>query len=218
MADIEVTAWGHSAVRLERDGRRLVIDPGMFSDTAVIATANAVLITHEHPDHVAAEPLLAALRSEASLEVWAPAGVVTQLVSAGAPAERLHEAVPGEAFTAAGFMVLAVGGQHAVIHPDIPRVANVGYLVEERILHPGDSFADAPDGTSVGLLLLPISAPWLKVAESVDYLRRVDPELAVPIHDAVLSDAGRALHDRVIGQLAGSVEYRRLAPGDTLVV
>jgi hypothetical protein len=38
----------------------------------------------------------------------------------------------------------------------------------------------------------------------------------VPIHDAILSDAGKALVDRVVGSLAGSVEYRRLAAGESI--
>lgn len=216
MSEIKVTTWGHSAVRFERAGRRLLIDPGVFSDATVLPSADAVLITHEHPDHFAAEPLLAVLGADAAVEIWAPAPVVTQLAEAGAPGDRLHEAVPGTGFTAAGFAVRAVGGQHAVIHPDIPRVANVGYLVEEKALHPGDSFVDPPAATPLSLLLLPISAPWLKVAEAVEYLRRVAPSTAVPIHDSLLSDAGRGLHDRVIRQLAQSTEYRRLAPGETL--
>jgi hypothetical protein len=83
-------------------------------------------------------------------------------------------------------------------------------------LHPGDSFTPTPEGTRLELLFLPVSAPWLKLAESIDYLKAAAPRIAVPIHDAILSDAGKALVDRVVGSLAGSVEYRRLAAGESI--
>lgn len=66
------------------------------------------------------------------------------------------------------------------------------------------------------MLFLPVSAPWLKLAELIHYLRAASPALAVPIHDAILSDAGRALVDRLLGTLAGSIDYRRLAPGESV--
>lgn len=214
----EITTWGHACVRFERGGRRLVIDPGGFSDLAVLDDADAVLITHEHADHVAPGPLVAAFQARPELAVWAPAVVVRQLIDAGAPEARLHAAADGDTFTAAGFAVRAVGERHAVVHPDVPTVANVAYLVEGAALHPGDSFTAPPAGADVALLFLPVSAPWLKVAEAVDFLRAVAPGTAVPIHDAILSEPGKALVDRVIGGLAGGTVYRRLAPGEAFAL
>src|SRR3954454_20813000 len=100
----------------------------------------------------------------------------------------------------------------------MPTPVNHAYLIDGVALHPGDSFTPAPDGTRLELLFLPVSAPWLKLAESIDYLKAAAPRIAVPIHDAILSDAGKALVDRVVGGLAGAAEYRRLAPGDSLSV
>ena len=214
----DITTWGHACVRFERGGRRLVIDPGAFSDLSVLDDADAVLITHEHADHVDAARLVAALGARPALEAWAPGDVVRQLVEVGAPAARLHTAADGDAFSAAGFAVRAVGRWHAVIHPDLPRVANVAYLVEGAALHPGDSFTAPPAGTDVALLFLPVSAPWMKLAEAVDYLRAVGPRVAVPIHDAILSEPGRALTDRVVGALAGAMEYRRRMPGESFTL
>jgi L-ascorbate metabolism protein UlaG (beta-lactamase superfamily) len=81
--------------------------------------------------------------------------------------------------------VEVLGGQHAVIHPDIPVVPNNAYLVDGTHLHPGDSYTPPPE--PVDVLFLPTGAPWLKVSEAVDYLRAVAPRTAVPIHEAVLS-------------------------------
>jgi L-ascorbate metabolism protein UlaG (beta-lactamase superfamily) len=82
--------------------------------------------------------------------------------------------------------VNVVGGEHAVIHPDIPVVANTGYLLDHgAFYHPGDSF-HVPE-QRVDVLGLPTAAPWLKVAEAVDFFRAVAPRVAVPIHQGLLA-------------------------------
>lgn len=214
-----ISSYGHSCIRLERDGHVLVLDPGGFSDPAALVGAGAVLVTHEHVDHVAPDRLVAALASAADLRVWAPRPVVDQLVAAGAPAERLHAVTEGDTFVAEGFTVRAVGHRHATIHPAIPPVANVAYLVDGALLHPGDSFTPPPADVHVDVLLLPVAAPWLKLSEAADYLQSVAPRVAVPIHDAILSDAGRGLVDRLLpGFAADGTQYRRLRAGETLTV
>ncbi|GIG34972.1 MBL fold metallo-hydrolase [Cellulomonas pakistanensis] len=213
MTDTTITHHGHACVRLERAGRRLVLDPGSFSDLTVLDDAEAVLVTHEHVDHVDVARLAAALAGRHGLAAWAPADVVAQLVEAGAPAARVRAVVAGDVFEAAGFEVRAVGEQHALIHPDVPRPRNVGYLVDGGLLHPGDAFTEPPAGTRVEVLLVPVAAPWLKLAEAIDYVRAVHPRVAAPIHDAILSEPGRALADRLVGGLGGAGEYVRIAAG-----
>jgi L-ascorbate metabolism protein UlaG (beta-lactamase superfamily) len=209
-APTTVTSWGHACIRFEKADRRLVLDPGGFSDAAVLADADAVLVTHEHPDHVDPGTLVPALAARPALEVWAPAGAVAQLVEAGGPADRVHAAASGDAFTAAGFDVRVTGERHAVVHPDLPVAQNLAYLVDGAALHPGDSFTPPPAGVAVDLLLVPVAGPWLKLSEAVDYVRAVRPRVAVPIHDAVLTGAGRALPDRLVGSLGGAAEYVRI--------
>lgn len=205
-----ITHWGHACVRLERAGRHLVLDPGSFSDLAVLDDADAVLVTHEHVDHVDVGRLAGALEARVGLTVRAPAGVVAQLVAAGAPADRVLPVADGDAFDAAGFGVRAVGEQHALIHPDVPRAHNVGYLVDGGLLHPGDAFTPPPADARVDVLLVPVAGPWMKLAEAIDYVRAVRPRVAAPIHDAILSDPGRALADRLVGGMGGAGDYVRI--------
>jgi L-ascorbate metabolism protein UlaG (beta-lactamase superfamily) len=214
----ELTFWGHACVRLERAGSRLVIDPGAYSDREAVSSADAVLITHEHADHVVVGELRSIVENNSQLEVWAPDAVIAELSVGDGAAERLHRVRGGDRFVAAGFDVEALGEWHAVVHPDIPRVPNVGYLIDGAVLHPGDSFTQPATGRSVEVLLAPVGAPWLRIAHVIDYVRAVRPRVVVPIHDAHLSDLGNVLVDRLVGSLGGSESYRRLGVGEGLEV
>lgn len=215
---LEFSVWGHAGIRLERDGARLAIDPGSFTDPRLLERTAAVLITHEHADHVEPERLAAAMADSPDLQVWAPGSVAEALATAGAPVARVHVTGPGNDFEAAGFRVRALGGQHAVIHPSLPQVSNLAFLIDEVVLHPGDSFPRLPDDARVELLALPVSAPWMKLAEAADYAAEVSPTTVVPIHDAILSAEGRQIADKILPGLIGGAEYRRLGLGEVLQV
>src|SRR5919205_2577918 len=132
---MELIKHGHACVVLSKGDRRLVIDPGAFTDDAAYQGASAVLVTHEHFDHVVPDQLKAALEADPALEVWTNSSVAELLDGAGS---RVHVVGAGDAVTAAGFEVHVHGELHAQIHPEIPRIANVGFLVEGLVFHPGD--------------------------------------------------------------------------------
>lgn len=199
----------HACVRLEKDGRVLVIDPGAFSEEDAAVGADVVLVTHEHADHFDEDRLRAALEANPAAELWTLRSVADQ-VSAAFPG-RVHTVGNGDAFTAAGFDVRVYGELHAVIHPDIPRITNVGYLVDGAVFHPGDALT-VPDHP-VDTLLLPVMAPWNKISEVIDYVREVRPRRSIDVHDALLADLARPIYDLQVGNLGGA-DHLRLAPGD----
>ncbi|MGW4852139.1 MBL fold metallo-hydrolase [Streptomyces sp. NPDC004288] len=205
---MKLTKKSHACVRLEKDGRTLVLDPGMFTEEDAVLGVDALLVTHEHADHFDEGRLRAALDANPAAEIWTLRSVADR-ISAAFPG-RVHTVGHGDAFTAAGFDVQVHGELHAVIHPDIPRVTNVGYLVDGAVFHPGDALT-VPDHP-VDTLLLPVMAPWNKISEVIDYVREVRPRRAYDIHDALLTDLARPLYDRQIGELGGA-EHARLASG-----
>lgn len=218
-----LTKFTHACVRLEQDGSVIVLDPGNFSEVEeAVAGASAIMITHEHPDHVDEARICAAVHADPRLAVYAPAGVAQALRDAlgqDASASRVHAVEPGEFHTVAGFDVQTFGGQHALIHPHIPVVRNVGYLINGELYHPGDSFI-VPDGASVGTLLVPIHAPWSKTAEVIDFVTSVRAPRAHQIHDALLSEAGLAMvegHVSRLGRRYGT-EFTHLEPRQSVTV
>ncbi|GAA2124460.1 MBL fold metallo-hydrolase [Streptomyces synnematoformans] len=214
---MELTKKGHSCVRLAKDGAVLVVDPGGFSEEDAALGADVLLVTHEHPDHFDEGRLRAALDADPAARLWTLRSVAERL--SGAYPGRVHTVGEGDVVSAAGFEVEVHGQWHAVIHPDIPRITNVGYLVDGAVFHPGDALT-VPDG-GVDTLLLPVMAPWNKLSEVIDYVREVAPRRAVDVHDGLLSDLAPLVYDRMLGPDGpgvGGAEHIRLDPGASLAL
>lgn len=210
---MRLTKFGHACIRIEHDSQVVVVDPGVFTDPEAVDGATAVLLTHEHPDHTHVETLR---RADAPVFT---VDAVAALLRESAPdvAERVTTVAPGESFDA-GLPVRAVGELHAVIHPDLPRVHNSGYLLtagDTTVFHPGDALT-APD-EPVDLLCCVVSAPWMKMSEGVDFARSVGAPRTLAIHDKIYSEAGLGIVDGHMQRLLGEgQEYLRLDDGADL--
>ncbi|MEU4387805.1 MBL fold metallo-hydrolase [Promicromonospora sp. NPDC023805] len=225
---MQLTFHGHACVSLglPDGGGTLVIDPGTFSDTAAaLPGAAAVLITHDHPDHVDVPVVVEHLGSAPDIQVWATTPAADALRAGGAPADRVHEVAPGQVLEIAGVRVTVGGGDHAVIHPEIPRAVNVTYLVETdgaSVFHPGDSYEAPASLPAAGLdvLLLPVAGPWMKLSEAIDFTRSVPARTVVPIHEALLSEIGLTIVGARLdtARLSGDYTYSRLQAGESLTV
>jgi L-ascorbate metabolism protein UlaG (beta-lactamase superfamily) len=211
---LEITHFGHACVLLETGSARLLIDPGGFSSGFEgLRELDAILITHQHFDHLDVDRLPLLLESNSGAQLVADPGSAEQLNGKGLRPKAVR---PGDAFELGGAAVNVVGGEHAVIHPDIPIVDNVGYLIDHgAFYHPGDAF-HVPE-QSIDVLGLPTGAPWLKLSEAVDFLRAVAPRAAVPIHEAVL--AMPSMHYRMFDQLGPrDTSLNVLAKGEATTV
>ena len=210
MGEMQLTKLGHACVRVRKDDRTLVIDPGgLTPESDAIAGAEAVLITHEHFDHLEAARLGKALAEDPRLTVYTCRAVAEILGDAG---DRIRTVGDGDALTIAGFDVAVVGEKHEVVHPDVPPVDNIGFFIDGEVFHPGDAFTVL----SAPTLLVPGQAPWMKNPEMIQYLRAVTPRRAYAVHDGLLNDFGLAL---MTSQLEGEgkhqhADFRRLEPGE----
>jgi L-ascorbate metabolism protein UlaG (beta-lactamase superfamily) len=208
---MRLTKLGHSCLLVEEGGARLLLGPGTLSGGfEELEGLTAVLFTHQHADHLDQARLRGLLDRNPRARVISDQGSAEPLGQAGVEVEVVAD---GQELDVGGVGVRVAGRDHAVIHPDIPVVPNVGYLVGGRLFHPGDAFTEP--GQPVEVLAVPAAAPWLKLAEPIDYLRAVRPKVAVPVHDLVLSDAGRSIHYRQLEQLGtkGGATLRSLDDG-----
>ncbi|QHF19941.1 MBL fold metallo-hydrolase [Rathayibacter sp. VKM Ac-2762] len=210
---MRLTKLEHAAVLIEEDGARLVIDPGSFTRPVEGTTDTvAVVLTHEHADHWTPEQLQRLRDAAPSLRILGPAGV-----AAAAEGFDVETVADGDVVTVGPFELRFFGARHAVIHRSIPVIDNVGVLVNGRAYYAGDSFT-VPEGVDVEVLAAPSGAPWMKIAEAMDYVLEIAPRHAFATHEQVLSEAGRALgHDRLGWAVReGGGEYHALEPGDVL--
>lgn len=208
---MRITKFGHACVRIEHESRALVIDPGNQTGLDAVDGAQAVLLTHEHIDHCDPERLRAC---DAPIFTIA---AVAQHLSASAPdlVERITVVTAGEEF-GEHFTIRAVGELHAVIHPEFARLSNSGYVVSAggtALFHPGDALT--MPGQPVDVLCVPVSAPWLKASEAIEFARSVGAPRNLAIHDRVYSEFGLEIMDGHFAKFltpAGQ-DYARLADG-----
>jgi L-ascorbate metabolism protein UlaG (beta-lactamase superfamily) len=179
---MRIKKFGHACLLVEDADARLLLDPGIFAPGfETLTDLTGVLVTHQHLDHLDQERLPALLERNPAAVLHVDEGTAGQLTDAGYPTRTVRQ---GDVLDL-GTTVQVLGSDHAQIHPDVPVIPNVGYLVGGRLFHPGDSYT-RPD-LPVEILSLPTAAPWMKAAESVDYLRAVHPQVALPIHEALLT-------------------------------
>lgn len=210
--DLQVTSLGHSGMRIEQNGIAIVIDPGILSAPDAAIGADALLITHEHPDHFDPGRIAAAVGARPGLPIWTNKSVAALLDGSGAD---VHVIGDGDAFDINGIAVHAYGEWHAPLHPEIPVVRNTGFLIGGRIFHPGDALTDP--GVPIKLLLVPVQEFFARADALVDYIRQLKPTQVSPVHDATLNDLGHLAIDHFLAQdakpgaFAGTgVPYSRL--------
>ncbi|GAB2684427.1 MBL fold metallo-hydrolase [Thalassiella azotivora] len=211
---MRLTHLGHACLLVETSGARVLVDPGSWSSFEDVTGLDAVVVTHAHPDHVDWSRLPALVEANPGARL-----LMEPAVAASDEARDLTTTAftPGDGVELGDLALEAVGGRHAVIHADVPRIGNVGVLAREAggptLLHPGDSYEATPSGVDV--LAVPVNAPWAAVKETIEFSRAVGAGTVVPVHDHLLSDDGRALYLRLLGSLGGrdgdGVEVRDLA-------
>ncbi len=190
---MRITHLGHSCLLLELADTRILIDPGVFTpDLAPASDLDAIVVTHQHPDHLDQSRLPALLAANPG------ALLLTDPETAQIVRGLGYDVVAQDGSTrAVGAVTLRpVGEKHALINEDLPIIANVGVVVaaegEPTLYHPGDTLAEDPGPVDVACV--PLNAPWQRSREMTGYLRRLAPARAIPIHDGLLNENGRALY------------------------
>lgn len=210
---MKLTKYEHACFTVEKDGMSLVVDPGAFTTDLVIPdNVAAIIITHAHADHLGGDYIAEITTKNPNACIIGPREVTSQLASY--ETKTVHG---GDSFALEGFDLDFYGDDHAVIHPSIPLVQNVGVLIDDRLYYPGDSFT-LPE-KSVDTLALPVAAPWLKISETIEFMKAVGARLAFPTHDAILSDTGKQLVDKVLSSFADAAgtQYKRI-DGETVEI
>ena len=208
---MKITKLEHSGIIIEKDGRRIVFDPVEFVEKLPkLESVIAIIITHKHSDHLQPEVIKRIQDDNPSAKIYTTDEVVSLID--GAVAVR-----NGDSFEIGGFKLSFFSKNHAAIIPGQIPCKNIGVVVDGKVVNPGDSF-DLPN-VDTKVLLVAISAPWLKIAESMEFVDRVKPQIVIPVHDALLSDLGKSISGNWMKKTCNKVgaDYKNLSFGESVV-
>lgn len=187
---MKITKYIHSCLQIEKGSDRILFDPGKFSfmDGEVKASRfediQAIIITHKHPDHIDDESLKEIIKNNENTVVLGNTDVVKMLAEKDIKAKVFES---GE-MTISSFVIKAVDAKHEKILADeLPQ--NTAYIVDDYILHPGDSYDERLynlKGTPI--LCLPIMAPWANEPQTYEFAKNLSPQFVIPIHDGYSKD------------------------------
>lgn len=198
---MKITKFGHSCLLIEENGARILIDPGNYSILQnAVTDIDAIFITHEHNDHCDTASIKTIVERNSGAPVHTNEGVGKKLAAAGIQHELFLD---GQKTMVKGVLVEGVGKKHATIYPTWPELDNTGYRIGGRLFHTGDSLSHELD--SVEILALPMIAPWMRVAEGIDFAKHICPRFVLPIHDGMIRSEIRGIyHDMYKNELAQS--------------
>jgi L-ascorbate metabolism protein UlaG (beta-lactamase superfamily) len=211
---MKLTKHGHACLELEKDGSRLIIDPGFYTEPMDgLAGVVAIVITHMHDDHCYEEQIDRILAANPNAKIFGTDDVAKRLGTRNATA--VHH---GDWHQVGPFTLEFFGDLHQEIHRSIPLIQNTGVMVDDRLYYPGDSYTQ-PD-RPVEILACPTSAPWLKIGDVMDFVAAVKPKRSFATHNALLSDLGHALNNGRVKMVteAGGGEFTSLEVGDSLEI
>lgn len=187
---MKITKYIHACLQIEKGSDKILFDPGLFSfaeglvKPSQFENIQAVIITHKHPDHVDADSLKEILKNNENAIVFANSDIAKTLAEKEIEAEVFES---GER-NIAGFDFEAFDAPHeAILADELPQ--NTAYLIDGKILHPGDSYSKsllAKKGTEI--LCLPTMAPWTTELTTFDFAVEMSPQIVVPIHDGYAKD------------------------------
>lgn len=210
---MKITRYGHAAVLVEVTDQRILIDPGTFSSDEAFALTDlaAIVVTHQHPDHLDVDRYGRLLEANPGAVLLADPQSAVKLDGPWLQNADGKETLLGQV------LVRGVGSTHAEITPQLPRVDNVGVVIradgEPTVFHPGDTYEHAPEGVDV--LAVPLSAPWAKVSETIDFVQRIAPASLFPIHDCTISDRAYPIYWGHVSSFGGVEDSRLLSQSES---
>jgi L-ascorbate metabolism protein UlaG (beta-lactamase superfamily) len=217
---VRIAKYIHSCVLFEHEGDKLLFDPGNYSflegrvDPATFRDVSTVVITHSHPDHLALEPLKQILALSGA-DVVTNGEVAAILQDQGIAATTIEEGT----LTAGAFTLRAIPTPHEAILADtVPR--HTAFLVDDRVLNCGDSFADPLlPYAGVEVLIMPVTAPFLTEVGAAAFARSMRPRQVIPVHDGGAKEFFVRQrfdnYDRVFAAMG--VQFHKLAEPDASV-
>lgn len=207
---MKITKLGHCCLLIETKGKTILTDPGSYTVEAHSKLTNIdwVLFTHEHQDHYHLDSLKIILTNNPKVIIYANISVGSLLSQANIEHKTINH---GDNISLGEISVLGIGEKHAMMHSSIPPSDNIGYFIDDKLWYPGDAFTDPQ--RAVDVLALPVSGPWMKIGEAIDYALKLKPRIAFPVHDGTRFGSAHNLPLKILPQ--HGIEFVSMIEGET---
>jgi L-ascorbate metabolism protein UlaG (beta-lactamase superfamily) len=180
---MKITKLGHCCLLIEIQGVRFLTDPGNYTTLQnEIKNIDAVIISHEHTDHLHIESVKTILKNN-------PGAIIISNSSVGKILEKENisytKISDGEEIKIKDISISGHGQKHAPIYEGYEQTENTGYFFDKKLFYPGDAFTKIDE--KIDILAFPIAAPWLNIQQAMDYVLEIKPRVAIPVHDGGLT-------------------------------
>ncbi len=185
---MKIIKFGQSCLLIEEKGLRILTDPGSFSiDQNLVKNIDVILISHSHQDHLSLDSLKDILNNNPQAKIFTNSSVGNILEKENIAYSILEN---GQKINEKDVSIEAFGDSHEIIYPTLPTLQNTGFLIAEKLFFSGDAFTDI--NKKVEILALPVTGPFLKISESIDYALKINPKICIAIHDGIGKSPGDA--------------------------
>ena len=207
---MKITKLGHCCLLIETKGKRILTDPGSYTVEAhsKLTDIDYVFFTHEHQDHYHLESLRFILENNPNVIIYSNNSVSEVLDKESIKHNLVNN---GGSVTLGEISIVGIGEKHAQMHSSIPLSSNLGFFIDNKLWYPGDAFTD-PE-RSIEILALPVSGPWMKLGEALDYAIKLKPQKAFPVHDGTRFGSAHVIPGKVLPQ--NGIEFVVMVEGDT---
>lgn len=207
---MKITKLGHCCLLIETKGKRILTDPGSYTIEAHSKLENIdyILFTHEHQDHYHLDSLKVIMEKNPQALVYANDSVSELLDKESIKHTQINN---GDGVTLGEIKVVGIGEKHAQMHGSVPLSANLGFFIDSRLWYPGDAFTDPK--RPVEILALPVSGPWMKISEAIDYALMLKPQVAFPVHDGTRFGSAHNLPSKILPE--NGIEFVVMIEGDS---
>lgn len=185
---MKLTKYGHACVIIENNKKRLIIDPGDFTELPEdVANIEAIVLTHEHGDHTDPTNVAIIHAYNPDVVIYGTQGSIDHLEAIDC--KKVVVDGPLEIDLISSKVVLEPT-DHAIIWQTSP-CKNLTVTVGDFFYYPGDSFAVC--SKPVKIVGVPVSGPWLKTSESLQFALDAHAELLLPTHNGLLNTMGHEI-------------------------
>jgi L-ascorbate metabolism protein UlaG (beta-lactamase superfamily) len=209
---MKIKKFGHCCLLIQTNNLTILTDPGAFSNEQnTIQGIDVVLITHEHHDHLHIDSLKEVLKNNPNAQVLTNSEVAKKLDEAGISYTILEGS---DLKNINNIEIQACDSKHEEIFEEVGQVKNTGYLIDNKLFYPGDSYGNP--NKEIDILALPVAGPWCKISEAINYALKLKPKKAFPIHDGALQKERIGGAHKIPAQVLSQngIEFMPMIDGD----